>query len=232
VEAINAGVGGTTIVDQSFFLRKSREVEVDMVVLTFTENDIDDLGKAEPAYVSLEKNRRLKSMALVSGFYRSVRRTALFNTALLIKARHGGSWVAATGEANNTVQNSDKLWDRYAELLLEVKEYLEKRSIELVFIIFPSHYRMGGSDSAAGSHAGVLERAESLGRRVGVRTVNLLGPMRASGLGAQGLYLLPYDGHPSQRGYRVASEAVFRELVDEVQRIAETKRNGFNGSPK
>ncbi len=35
--------------------------------------------------------------------------------------------------------------------------------------------------------------------------VNLLTPLAASGLGAEALYLLPYDGHPSPHGYEIAA---------------------------
>jgi hypothetical protein len=60
-DVINAGVGGTTIVDQLYVLKKSAPVQSDIVVLVFSENDVSDLAKDEPMYMTLEKNRKLKS---------------------------------------------------------------------------------------------------------------------------------------------------------------------------
>ena len=43
--------------------------------------------------------------------------------------------------------------------------------------------------------------------------VNLLQPLAATGLPAQALYLLPYDGHPSPRGYEIAAAYLADRLV-------------------
>src|SRR5215831_1720588 len=87
VEVINAGVPDTTIIDQFYYLKRSMEVEPDIVVLTFSENDIDDLAKGTPTYLSLQNNRKLKSTGFFGMLYRMVRDTALFNFGLRLKAK-------------------------------------------------------------------------------------------------------------------------------------------------
>lgn len=87
VEVINGGVGGTTIVDQLYFLKKSMEIDPDIVILTFFQNDISDLNRIEPLYISFAKNRRLKSSGLFGYIYRLFRDTALFQLALKARAK-------------------------------------------------------------------------------------------------------------------------------------------------
>jgi lysophospholipase L1-like esterase len=222
IEVINGGVGDTTIVDQLYFLKKSRDVEVDLVILTFTENDIGDLRKAEPTYMALARNRQLKSSLLSRHVYSLVRRTALFNFALLVKATYETPQDPEMENASTAEKRQEayaKLWKRYEELLGEMQGYLKERSVRFVFVIFPSDHRIGVIRGADGTGQKLLGRIESLTRRMGIRTINLLEPLRSSGLGRSALYLLPYDGHPSRLGYRVAAEAIARYLEDDVRDI-------------
>ncbi len=46
-----------------------------------------------------------------------------------------------------------------------------------------------------------------------IHVVNLPTPLTARGLGAEGLYLLPYDGHPSPRGYAIAAAYLAERLA-------------------
>jgi len=101
-------------------------------------------------------------------------------------------------------------------LLGEVQAYLATRRVRFVFVIFPSHHRM---DSQVRSD-GRIERVEGLAKKREVRTINLLEPLRAAGYGASRLYLLPYDGHPSGRGYAVAARAIAQELEMDVREVA------------
>jgi len=43
-------VGGTTIIYQAYFLRKALLMKPDLVLLTFSENDVDDLNKTVPLH--------------------------------------------------------------------------------------------------------------------------------------------------------------------------------------
>jgi lysophospholipase L1-like esterase len=222
VDVINAGVGGTTIVDQVYVLRKSARIDVDIVLLVFTENDISDLAKDEPMYIMLEKNRKLKSRPGFRQVYALMRNTALFNLTLEIRGwSQGRGWSEADRrDGGGESYGAEALWKRYDRFLGEIQAYLADRGTRFVFVIFPSHFRMdpqGGSD-------GRIERVEGLAKRRGVRTINLLGPLRSSGYGSLSLYLLPYDGHPSSRGYSVAASAIARELERDVREMASRRR--------
>jgi lysophospholipase L1-like esterase len=212
IEVVNAGVGGTTIVDQLYFLKKSASIKPDVVLLVFSENDITDLARNEPMYVELEKNRKLKSSPGFREFYAVAKNTALFNFAL--EARRWYQAHAASrnsgdhSDASATVVEREELWQRYDSLLGEVQTYLQSSGTLFAFVIFPSSFRLypqTQSDSR-------LERVEELAKRRGIFTINLLEPLRDSRDGAPGLFLLPYDGHPSPRGYSVAATAIARDL--------------------
>jgi len=222
VDVINAGVGGTTIVDQLYVLKKSARVDVDIVLLVFSENDISDLAKDEPMYIALEKNRRLKARLGVRQIYSLLRNTALFHLALEVRGWYQGR---SSNEADRVDRGEDAhrveaLWNRYDMLLGEVQAYLATRSVRFVFVIFPSHYRMDFQVRSDGR----IDRVEGLAKRREVRTINLLEPLRAAGYGASDLYLLPYDGHPSGRGYAVAARAIAQELEMDVREVAGERR--------
>jgi lysophospholipase L1-like esterase len=210
VEVINGGVGGTTIVDQAHFLSKALVLKPDLVLLTFSENDIDDLNKTVPLHVSMAENRRWKS-GIAGWIYLAVRDTALFNFLLFAKARYAdlGTPRALASGPSGVVVESDALWQRYEAELEEVANALRSHSIGFVFVVFPSDHRLGRTVELGNR----LQRAAQLAERHGVPVVDLLAPLQATGLSAKDLYLLPYDGHPSPRGYGVVADTISSYLV-------------------
>ena len=106
VEVINGGVPGTTIVDQMEILKRSMVLKPDIVILTFSENNIKDLAVERSQYVALAQNRRLKGRAGLNTFYELVRDTALFNYLLKIRA----SWnTYSAAHVSESVRKSDPL---------------------------------------------------------------------------------------------------------------------------
>jgi lysophospholipase L1-like esterase len=228
VDVINAGVGGTTIVDQSYFLKKSaRTIQPDMVVLVFSENDISDLAKDEPMYLTIEQNRKLKSRWGLSEIYLFARRTALFNFALSWRGWYAGrrSTEADRVRSEGDAHRVEDLWKRYDMALGEVQSYVAARGLKLFFVIFPSHHRIDPPSPADNR----VDRVEKLAKKRDVQTINLLEPLRASGYGAMGLYLLPYDGHPSSSGYAVAAAAIARALEMDIRGAMRTKERSAAG---
>jgi lysophospholipase L1-like esterase len=224
VDVINAGVGGTTIVDQLYVLRKAARIDVHIVLLVFSENDISDLARDEPVFITLEKNRRLKGTPGVREIYSLVRNTALFNLGLEVRGWYQGrrSHEAAHHvEGGRDADGVAGLWSRYDMLFGEMQTYLAARNVAFVFVIFPSHYRIDARSRGDDR----IERVEALAHGHGVRTINLLAPLRAAGHGASDLYLLPYDGHPSGRGYAVAARAIAPELEPAVREAADRGRH-------
>jgi hypothetical protein len=205
VEVINGGVGGTTIIDQEHFLRKGLVMKPDLVLLTFSENDVDDLNKAVPAHAAMAANRKWKS-GFMGPIYKAVRDTALFNFFLLVRARYVDLTTprAAVKNSSGALAESDQLWDRYDAEFGKLAEFLQSQSIRFVFAVFPSHYRIGRPLEAGNR----LERARKVAERYGIPVIDLLTPLQGSRLSARELYLLPYDGHPSPRGYGIAADAM------------------------
>jgi len=210
VEVINAGVGGTTIVDQAYFLRKALVVKPDLVLLTFSENDVDDLSKNVPLHMTLEANRKWKSGSMAP-IYQAVRDTALFNFALLVKARYVeyNRPHAVTSNSSPGTVDSKQLWEQYEREFGQLAKFLESQSIRFVFAVFPSNYRIGRALEPGNR----LELATKVAERSGVQVIDLFTPLQASHLRPSDLYLLPYDGHPSRLGYEIVADAMASYLI-------------------
>ncbi len=221
VEVINAGVPDTTIIDQLYYLKRSIEIEPDIVILTFSENDITDLDKDMPTYLSLQNNRKLKSSGIIGLIYGAARDTALFNFALLLKAKVSAAQIAGrrireTEARPNDVDRFELLWKQYEDYLREMKQYLEQRGVRFVFNVFPSHHRIGKDSIIDGRLAEQLDRVEMLAGKMGVQTINILQPLQKSGLSKNELTFLPYDGHASRKAYFIQANTVFAFLREDV----------------
>jgi lysophospholipase L1-like esterase len=205
IEVVNGGVGGSTIIDQVHFLRKAMAIKPDIVLLTFSENDIDDLNKIVPIHVSMESNRRLKS-GMAGQVYRFLRNTAVFNFVLLANAWYSDLMTPRAVENNSVLFNNeaDHLWNMYEAELRAMAKYLQDRSIQFVFAIFPSDHRIGKPLSLENR----LVRVHKLADHIGIGAIDLLKPLQQSHLASTELYLLPYDGHPSRLAYEIVAESI------------------------
>lgn len=225
VEVINGGLGDTTIVDHLYLLRRSMQINPDIVVLTFSENDISDLGKAEPTYVSLSKNRKLKSNIIIGPLYKLFRNTALFNFLLTLKGRYSQLYVLERGSKSGEElgrqgkSEGEMLWKKYEEQLKQMQLFLDEHSVYFMFAIFPSDHRIGKRSMTGGPHADRLDRIEKLANNLSIPTLNLLEPLQEAGLSRNELYLLPYDGHPSKVAYSVVANTIFEYVQDNVRGI-------------
>jgi lysophospholipase L1-like esterase len=222
VEVINGGVLGTTIVDQQQFVQRGMALNPDMVLLTFSENDIADLAADTPLHVGFARNRQRKSQPGVKEAYRLLRDTALFNFALKMNAiwrAHVAEQAPALSAATESSSiASERLWSRYSDQLDLMKQYLSLRNVKLVFNVFPTHHRIGEL-TIDETMKPQLERAEALARSKDIPVAEILPSFLQSGLGKQDLYLLPHDGHASKEGYRLQAKALLplvRKAVLEV----------------
>lgn len=234
VEVINAGVPDTTIIDHLYYLDRSLEIQPDIVVLTFSENDITDLAKDIPTYVTLERNRTLKSSSIIGPIYALVRDTALFNFALKVRAmiQQVTPRSAPTIDLSHSMRQEsadESSWVRYGASLKEMKQKLDSLGILLVFNAFPSHFRIPPDGGEKNSLEGQLPRVESLARNLGIQTVNLLTPFLDSHLTKNDMYLLPYDGHSGRRGYQIQADTIFENIKVYVQRVV--SRGATEGRP-
>lgn len=227
VEVINAGVPGTTIIDQIRYMTRSLVLQPDLVVLTFSENDIDDLRKTVPMYQMLENNRKLKSKPLFGLLYQAIRNTALFNFGLHVKNSISVFPLRSRQAPENTkpAQKSDSddesLWREYEEHLSQLLHTLEAKHIDFVLMLFPSHYRIEGEEHLNPPVRDRLSRIEAIASNMGIRAINILPDLQNSGLAVEELYLLPYDGHPSSRGYSIQANAFFHVFTKAFKRQPE-----------
>jgi GDSL-like lipase/acylhydrolase family protein len=207
VRVINAGIGGTTIDSQSRMVERAMRLRPDIVILTFSENDLEDLDDTS-AWDRFAANRRLKSHFPLSIAYPALTRLALWHFALDARARLKAGLVASAA-GPDTASEAFKARRRaarmrhlpaYAEALAALRDRLEAQGIDLVLTLFPSHLSLRQDGPAE-----QLEWLMRIGTDAGITTLNLLVPLRESGETVERLYLLPHDGHPSARGYSIAA---------------------------
>jgi lysophospholipase L1-like esterase len=203
VLAINAGVGGTTIDTQSRLIERALPLRPDLVILTFTENDLDDLA-GPSAWDSMAANRAAKSRLPLSILYPVLRRMALWNFGLEIRARMRAR-SAAAGDAGE--EPGTRMLPVYLDGLTALRDRLESQDTRLILALFPSHHSLPKDAPTL-----LLERVERAGKQAGIPTINLLAALRGSGRPIEALYLLPEDGHPSGQGYQVAASALARQI--------------------
>jgi lysophospholipase L1-like esterase len=230
VEVINGGVPGTTIVDQMEILKRSMVLKPDIVILTFSENDITDLTSEPSQYVALAQNRHIKDRAGLKTFYELVRDTALFNYFLKVRATWNTSSATHVSESMKTSDphraeiEYERLWARYASQLETMRQYLASRNIRLIFNGYPTHQRIGTDTFTENRGRDQLGRAEAMARKMDIPTVSTLPFFRETKLTKEELYHLPYDGHANKNGYIVQAKALYPTLRDAVESLHRATR--------
>lgn len=211
VTVINAGVGGSTINTQLHMVERGWSMAPDVVVLTFSENDVSDLRS--DTWQELADNRRAKSRFPLSVVYPVLRRMALWHFALRVRAQ-ARIWsregeVVATPSTPVVDSDVGELRARYTRLLRELVADVRAHGRGFLLVAFPSHLTVSGAKSDE-----QLKWLESVAAELGIPMVNLLPTLRATGLPMESLYLLPHDGHASPRGNALAGAAVAAKLAD------------------
>lgn len=228
VEVINGGVGGATIVDELYFLKKSMRINPRIVVLTFYENDIKDLSKDVPMYLALKRNRELRSGFVGRTVYRLVRDSALFNFGVKLHSQwrmfHEEKARNQQGDITPPQTCDEKLWGIYGEHLIEMQRLLYASSIKFMLAIYPAHHRWASSDDNCGDFHNQPDRLEHLAKGMGIPTLNLLPLLKQANMDVRELYLLPYDGHASKAANQIVANAIFgfiqknfSEVIDKLE---------------
>ena len=223
VRIINAGLGGTSLVAHRALAERGLAISPDLVVLTFSENDVLDLGSTSQ-WAQLAANRAAKSRFPLSLMYPLLHRTSLWNLALRVRSQlraraappmHAtlsgdiGDTVFPTAPASSSPSGSAMLLDLRAEYVVrlgELRDMLAGHGVPLHFSAFPSHMAVTGQSSEQ------IDWFVGATRDLGIPGTDLLPRLQQSGLGAA-LYLLPYDGHPSPTGYEIAGATLAEHLI-------------------
>jgi hypothetical protein len=206
VRVVNSGLGDATIVDEAMMMQRGLRLRPDLVIALFSENDVTDLDR-ESTWDRLAANRRAKSEFPLGLVYPALRRLALWNFALSVRA----TWRAkaqdspATGARRAAApEHADSLTrslrSSYVRTLMTLRDSLARMGVPLAFAAYPSHFSL--SRDAANNQ---IQWITGTAADSNVFAVNLTPPLRQAGLPAESLYLLPHDGHPSARGYAVAA---------------------------
>jgi len=228
-EAVNAGVGGTTIVGQSEMIRRGLILDPDLVVLTFYDNDIAEMSP--PRFWELmEDNRRRKSAFPLSLVYSALNSTAIWPVARRAATRLGR--LGGKGMAGKTehAERTDEVWqaqmpalrEEYARYLAVIARELEEEGIPLVVVAYPSHLSLEEPDTYF-NHS---EWLEDLAHSLDIPFLGLIPTLREAELALEELYFLPWDGHPRPVGYELAADAVARFLSELEPRLNWCRQGG------
>jgi len=220
VDVINGGVSGFTIVDELAIVKEQGlSVEPDVVVIGFVLNDLADLTRRVSSREMLRISASESAAYPLGPFKTMLRQTAIYNAMFLMKA-----WVRKSTGNDPTIQevgiyhllkprfddSTVRLFEQYKRHLVELKTILDARGIPLVLMIFPywEQISQGATDEAQ-------RRLEEVSRELHVPTVNLLSSFRRHDAVGRKFFHMPWDHHPSARGYRRAA----RELATVIEPI-------------
>jgi hypothetical protein len=207
---VNAGLGAATITEELEIAKRALSLHPDLVVLQFSENDVSELSLHPTVWDQLAANREAKSRLPLLVAYPILRRMALWYFFLMIRGKRRArpliNMVAPSDEEGKR-EATEALRSRYRARLQEFAELTRNVGIPLVFVACPSHLSL---DPMRGEQ---ISWVIGISRELGLPTVDMLAVLRASGLPAESLYLLPQDGHPTPRGHGLAAECVAREIL-------------------
>ena len=150
LRVINAGVGGTTIVDHLEILRRSLSESPDLVILQFAENDVDDLAESPSFWERIAINRRWKSTIPLSLIYPTFRNTALWNAGLKVLAATRVHKMTRTLHPPS-VEHQDSIRSalraRYREALYTFRDSVAAHHTHLLLVMYPGHYSVSAGAS-------------------------------------------------------------------------------------
>jgi hypothetical protein len=212
---INAGLGGTTIVDHAFMLQRALPLQPDLVIGVYVADDFENLVDSKSSWEYLAENRLRKSRFPLSIVYPWARNTALWN--LLVRARatrinRQNEQSLRQGDSRQHATTTSRLRDRYGDALVGLRDTLKSRGVAFVFTMFPWATDL---DTASDD----LRWMEHFAATHDINAVNLRSALQAARRPAEELYLM-HDGHPRPLGYAIAADSLAaRVLRDSVARI-------------
>lgn len=217
VTVINAGLPGSTIRDQIHLIERALELEPDLVVLQFGEDDVRDLV-GPSMWLDLARNREAKSGFPLGLVYPVVRNSALWNLGLRVRS------AMVSRRIDDALEDADpdapvgpetpppdmpEARAAYRSLLGSLRDRLNEAGIPLVVAVYPSHlsvYDRWDWDQ--------LEWVDSMTTDLGIPTVSFEPVLRDDGRGDRQLYLLPWAGVASPAAYEITARHLAERLLD------------------
>ena len=209
-EVVNAGISGFTIVDELDFLKEhGLDLQPDVVVLAFVLNDLADLTRRVSSREMLKRASEEAAASALGPVKARLRQTAIYNGLFMLKA-----YFRRMSGSDPTIQEVDirhllqkeydartlELFEQYRRHLVAMKTLLDQRKIPLVLMIFPywEQVSQGASDEAQ-------RRLVAIASESGVTPLDLLPSYRRHDPRGRKFFHMPWDHHPSARGYRRAA---------------------------
>ena len=229
VEVLNAGISGFTIVDEMDFLTEhGLGLDPDLVVVGFVLNDLADLTRRVSSREMLKRASEESASWPLGPIKARLRQTAIYNALFVMKA-----YVRRSTGADPTIQEVDirhllkpdydqttlDLFERYQGHLAGMKELLGRRNIPLVLMIFPywEQVSRNATDQAQ-------RHLVAMARELAIPSLDLLPSYREHDPRGRKFFHMPWDHHPSARGYRRASQDLAEMIAPLLSQPGRTSR--------
>ncbi|MBI3447962.1 MAG: SGNH/GDSL hydrolase family protein [Acidobacteria bacterium] len=214
-EVVNGGANGFGVLDEErFWIEKADRVDPNLVIVTFSPNDISDLTRPALVYDQMREHAAVKSRPVVGPLLRFLQDTACFNALQILAAR--GSVAMKSHDAIPRVEPSragpdaaPEAWEAYHRALVAFGGALGRRGRASLLVLYPSCGNVSGEDRSFAS-----DRLPGWAAEAGIPFLDLLPAFRDAARAGSPLFLVPADAHPSPAGHAVAARAIARRLLE------------------
>lgn len=210
VEVVNAGCGGWSIDSQTLFaLERGVRIAPDHVIVGFFGNDLADLQREEPLYLSQQRGllgwrAKLTRLVYTSASYELYLRVQVWWKE---RRRETPTDAEAGDDARDAAPAVDEapLWAEYERWLQRLRDGLAERGIGLSVVYVPHADEIVGGEPSANE-----ANLAATTRRLGLESAS----PRDAFLAARDakLFHLPLDTHLAEDGARLVAEAAARTL--------------------
>jgi len=214
VEVINAGANGFGILDESIFWKeKGVRLSPNVVILTFSPNDISDMARPALMISGMREHAVLKSRPVVGTMIRFLQDSAVFNAMQILAARvvvaargHGAIPVMEPSRAGP--ETAPREWEAYHQALVALGRDLRARRLRGLLVLYPSFGNAAGTERSFSSSI-----LPAWADEAGFGCLDLLPEFSAAAAKGEALYLVPRDAHPGPAGHRLAADRIAAWLI-------------------
>lgn len=233
VRVVNGALAGSTIVAQANLIQRATQIDPDIVVLSFHDNDLGDLR--DPLWYRLERNRKLRSKFPFTLHSFLIRNSAIY---VLLKNTYDRlrspqitvttQEVASPDAFEAERRELEEMKALYRASLEDIYLQLKAENRKLFFLVYPGHPNLkdpkpSANDTEVDWFAHNLW-VEQTAREIGIPVLNLQRTFLDEFADTESGYLFPHDGHPSETGHAVAARATaefepFRSALSDICRL-------------
>jgi lysophospholipase L1-like esterase len=213
-EVVNAGVNGFGILDEwALWLKAGERLDPDVVLVTFSPNDISDMTRPTPMIDQMRRHAVIKGRPVLGRTIRFLQETATFNGLQIMAAKirimtRSHEALPEVEPARAGPEGAPESWEEYREALVGFGAALAGSGRRAMLIHYPSHGHVTGDEP---SHAsGILPR---WAEEAGMAYLDLLPGFREAAAGGSVLYLVPKDSHPSPDGHALAAARIAEAMA-------------------